>query len=144
MEAPDEELTDRLTHLLGRQDLPAALVSAYLFGSRAAERSHRESDVDLGILLPWDRYPDARDRFEARVNLIGWLQAELRTGPVDLVVLNDAPPHLARRIVTDGVRLVCSDPEADHAFRRDTMLRAADLEPFLRRARRIKLDALAE
>jgi hypothetical protein len=37
---------------------------------------------------------------------------------------------------------VCSDPEADHAFRRDSQLRAADLEPFLRRARALKLEAL--
>jgi hypothetical protein len=36
-----------------------------------------------------------------------------------------------------------ADPGADHAYVRDVQLRAADLEPFLRRMRRIKLDALA-
>ena len=35
------------------------------------------------------------------------------------------------------------DPDADHAFVRDVQLRAADLEPFLRRTRRLKLQALA-
>jgi hypothetical protein len=34
-----------------------------------------------------------------------------------------------------------ADPEADHAYVRDAQLRAADVEPFLRRMRRIELDA---
>jgi len=51
--------------------------------------------------------------------------------------------ELGRHIVTTGRRVYCHDAEADHAFVRDVQLRAADLEPFLRRARRIKLDALA-
>jgi hypothetical protein len=42
-----------------------------------------------------------------------------------------------------GRRLLCVDAEADHAFVRDVQLRAADLEPFLRRTRRLKLQALA-
>ena len=61
----------------------------------------------------------------------------------DVVVLNDAPPTFAASIVTRGRRLRCADPEAEHAFRRDVQLRAADLKPFLERTRRIKLRALA-
>lgn len=138
-----ETLPARLSRLLATR-APATLLSAYLYGSHAAERSHRESDLDLGILLPWASYPDARARFAVRVDVTTWLAVELKGRQADVVVLNDAPPHLARHIVTDGIRLYCADPEADHAFVRDTMLRAADLEPFLRRARKIKLDALAQ
>jgi hypothetical protein len=36
-----------------------------------------------------------------------------------------------------------AEPAAEHAFRRDVQLRAADLEPFLRRARARKLEVLA-
>ena len=73
-----------------------------------------------------------------------WLTAQLAfaRNDVDLVILNDAPPHLARAIVTTGRRVFCANSEADHAFVRTIMLRAADLEPFLRRARRVKLRAL--
>jgi len=67
----------------------------------------------------------------------------LHQNAVDVVVLNDAPPGLGRHIATKGRRVYCGDAEMDHAFVRDVQLRAADLEPFLRRARRIKLDALA-
>lgn len=120
-----------------------ALQSVYLFGSHAEGRAHRESDVDVGVLLDRGRYPTARDRFEEGVRIAAWLGAELRHPAVDLVVLNDAPPTLGARIVTEGIELYCVDREVDHAYRRDAQLRAADLAPYLRRARRVKLESLA-
>jgi len=121
---------------------PPGLASVYLFGSHAEGRAHRESDVDLGVLLRWEAQRTRSERFEERVRLSAWLAAELGVPDVDVVVLNDAPPQLGRRIVTAGTRVFCADPEADHAFVRDVQLRAADLEPFLRRTRRVKLAAI--
>lgn len=118
------------------------VASAYLFGSMATGRAHRESDVDLGVLLDRQLHAGAADRFEARLRLIERLQSA--TGHlVDLVVLNDAPPQLARHIMTRGMRLALADPALDHAYLRIVLSRAADIEPFLRRARAIKLAALA-
>jgi predicted nucleotidyltransferase len=119
------------------------VVSSYLFGSHAEGRAHRESDVDVGILLHHGRYPTRRDRFEARLRLSGLLGGIVPGSTVDVVILNDAPPQLARRIVTRGRRVFCADAATDHAFVRDVQLRAADIEPFLRRTRRLKLAALA-
>ncbi|MGH7819077.1 MAG: type VII toxin-antitoxin system MntA family adenylyltransferase antitoxin, partial [Candidatus Binatia bacterium] len=118
------------------------VVSAYVFGSRAEGREHRESDLDLGVLLERRHFPSPADRFEMRVRLSSWLPERLGGIAVDVVVLNDAPPLLGRRIVTRGRRVFCSDDDADHAFVRDVQLRAADLEPFLRRTRALKLAAL--
>ena len=117
------------------------VASAYLFGSQAEGRAHRESDVDVGVLLHFERYPTAQARFEARLLLHADLGAALQCD-VDVVILNDAPPLLARHIVVHGRRVFCADAEADHAFVRDAQLRAADIEPFIRRARRTKLAAL--
>lgn len=118
------------------------VVSAYLFGSVATGRAHRESDVDLGVLLDRQLHPGAADRFDARLRLVERLQSA--TGrPVDLVVLNDAPPQLARHIMTRGKRLAMADAALDHTHLRLVLSRAADIEPFLRRARAIKLAALA-
>jgi predicted nucleotidyltransferase len=119
---------------------PRGLASAYLFGSYARSRPHRESDVDIGILL--SRALDRRARFEFRVRLASLLPGRLGVRNVDVVVLNDAPPQFARRIVFDGIRVAQVDAETDHDFRRNVQLRAADLEPFLRRTRRIKLEAI--
>jgi predicted nucleotidyltransferase len=135
------DLDQRLTAAL--QGVEAeGVVSAYLFGSHAEARAHRESDVDIGVLLDRRTLPSTRDRFEAGLRLSSRLQSALATRSVDLVVLNDAPPSLGRHVVR-GRRLVCFDAEADHALVRDVQLRAADLEPFLRRTRRLKLQALA-
>ena len=60
---------------------------------------------------------------------------------MDVQVLNDLPPTFAARVVTTGHRLLCTCAELDHAFVRDSQLRAADLVPFLRRTHR--LNALA-
>ena len=117
--------------------------AAWLFGSHCAGRSHRESDIDVAVLLEHARFPDARARFEARVAMTTDLIALLHRNEVDLVVLNDAPPLFARRIVLDGRLVHCSDPQIEHAFRRDVQLRAADIAPFLERMRRIKLAALS-
>ncbi len=137
-----EDLAARLTRLLAKTR-PAGTISAYLFGSHAEQRAHRESDVDIAVLLDRAGHPSSEARFRERVRFSAWLAAELGTSMVDVVVLNDAPPGLASRIVTQGIRVYCGSAEVDHAFRRDVQLRASDLEPFLRRMRRLKLAALA-
>lgn len=134
----DAGLPDSLARDVEQTD---GLVSAYLFGSVASGRAHRESDLDLAVLLDRAKYPTPADRFELRLRLLGRLQ-KISGRNIDLVVLNDTPPHLARHIMTTGRRLVARDPEQDHAHLRLMLSRAADLEPFLRRARAVKLAAI--
>jgi predicted nucleotidyltransferase len=136
-----EAIQERIGALLAGPESDG-IVSVYLFGSMAGGTAHRESDVDLGVLVDWSIYPTSRDRFELRLKLITLLQSALEP-TVDLVILNDVPPTLGRAIVTSGERLFCLNEAADHAWVRDVQLRAADLELFLRRMRRIKLEALA-
>jgi uncharacterized protein len=125
------------------QSEPPGVTAVYLFGSHAEGRSHAESDLDVGVLLARDAFPTAITRFEERLRLTSWLARELRFPRIDLVLLNDAPPGLGRRIVVDGQLLFCADRDATRAFSRDVQLRAADLEPFLRRTRRRKLSVIA-
>lgn len=117
------------------------VTSGYVFGSVAEGRAHRQSDVDVAVLLVRDAHPGPADRFDARLRLSARLRDRLGR-PVDVVVLNDVGPGLGRHVVSRGLRVLCRDREADHAFVRDVQLRAADLEPFLRRLRRVKVEAL--
>jgi predicted nucleotidyltransferase len=119
------------------------VASAYLFGSHAEGRAHRESDVDVGILLQWDRHPTRDDRFDMRVRLGSELIHALKHNEVDIVILNDAPPLLGRKIIQDGIRVFVGDSRADHDYVRDIQILAADLEPWLRRWRKLRLEALA-
>lgn len=138
----DDAALDRLRrHFEEHPDL--GVISVYLFGSHAERRAHRESDVDVAILLDRARHPTAADRFEMRVRLGSDLAPVLRTNDVDLVILNDAPPLFGRRIVYDGKRIFCSDPDADREFVRMVQLQAIDLEPWWRKMQKMKLEALA-
>lgn len=128
--------------LIAGLDASAGVISAYLFGSMADNRARLDSDVDVGVLLDRRVYRRAVDRFDARLRLITRLQAAVGR-EVDVVILNDAPPQLVRHIMTRGRRLMVSDIGLDHACLRTSLSRAADLEPFLRRTRRVKLAALA-
>jgi predicted nucleotidyltransferase len=132
-------------HILTRvltETAPHGLISAYLFGSYAEARAHAESDIDVGVLLHRDLYPGPRERFAERVRLTAWLVGVLGVNAVDVVILNDAPPELGRRIVTKGQKVYCANSQLDRAFVRDIQLQAADLDPFLRRARQVTLQAL--
>lgn len=124
-----------------RPDLGVA--SVYLFGSRAEGRAHRESDIDVAVLLQWDRYPTGKDRFDVRVSLSSELIGALNHNEVDVVILNDAPPPFGRKIIYDGIRVYLGDPVADHNYVRDVQIRAAEMEPWLRWTRKRRLEELA-
>ena len=119
-----------------------AVVSAWLFGSHGESRAHSESDVDVGVLLDRQMVPSASERFDLRVRLTSDLIHALGNNDVDLVVLNDAPPLFARRIIRTGIEVFCRDRDMERDFRRDVQIRAADLAPHLERYRRLTLDAL--
>lgn len=142
MRPQTEDISDHLARFFQEGRVPG-VVSVYLFGSHASARAHRESDVDIGILLRWDVYRTRRNRFEQRLRLSGELASVLDSNEVDVVILNDAPPLLGRRIMTAGTRVFCADREQDHVCLRSVLSRAADLEPFIRHARRRKLAAMA-
>jgi len=133
---------ERLRAALDAAPVPG-VVAAWLFGSAAAGRMHAESDVDVGVLLDRAVHPTEDDRFDARVALATELADALGDRAVDVVVLDDAPPLLAARIVTEGRLLVCRDAAREHAFRRDVQLLAGDLEPFVKRVRRRLAETLA-
>lgn len=135
-------LEHSLRDVFARGETPG-VIAAYLFGSHASGAAHRESDVDVGVVLDYGVHATRASRFDERVRLTSELIGALHVNAVDLVVLNDAPPLLARRVLLEGRQVYCGDVDAERDFRRDTLLRAADLEPFLARMRALKVTALA-
>ena len=67
MISESDELTPILNGLASYFAGKPGVQAAWLFGSHCEGRSHRDSDVDVAVLLEHGRYPDARARFEARV-----------------------------------------------------------------------------
>jgi predicted nucleotidyltransferase len=103
----------------------------YLFGSTARGTAQRGSDVDVAVLFAQTPPPRLAS---ARFQLEGDLERALGR-QVDLVVLNDAPVDLRRRVMRDGRLLIDSDPAARIAFEVRTRNEAFDLEPILARYR---------
>lgn len=93
-------------------------------------------------MLPAQRPADDKERFRRRLELAAELATCLGTDRIDLLLLDEAPPLLGRHVVSAGRLLFVRDPAALHAYVRDVQLRAADLEPFLARTRRLKLESL--
>jgi hypothetical protein len=86
-------------------------------------------------------YPDERAPFECRLLLITRL-GDLVRREADVVILNDAPPLFARKIVTRGRRLYSADAAANDRFVRRIIDLADDIEPWMQRMWSIKLEAL--
>ena len=80
-----------------------AVALAFLFGSRANKNTRNVSDWDIGVYLK----PDAR-REETETRMWSEL-ADIVNGDVDLIVLNEAPPLLAYRVITSGIPLKIED-----------------------------------
>lgn len=125
----------------GRASLGVA--AAYVFGRWGPGRPPWEGDSGLAVLADPEVHSDAADRAALGSQLLDLLDEIKVEGPREIVILNDAPPTTGRRIAAEGRLLACHQPEVDLAFRRDALLRAADLEPFLRRLSRLRVPAVA-
>ena len=124
-------LPARLTAFFGACPEVAA---AYLFGSHARGEAAPHSDIDVAIVLASDR-PKAPGAALSwyRLELLADLVAILHREDVDLILLEQAPPVLAQRVIAEGVLLKDADPRQRVALEERILHRYVDTAP-LRRA----------
>jgi predicted nucleotidyltransferase len=91
----------------------------YLFGSTAAGTARRSSDADIAILFDEVPAPGVLDLLTERLEAAA-------DRPVDLVVLNDASPLLAREVIARGRLLLCRDDQDRVRFETRTTARYQD------------------
>lgn len=121
---------------------PEGVASAYVFGSRARGEAHRESDLDVGVVLDRGAFPDPDARSAGAIDLASELIGAVHLNDVQVISLIDVPPELAATALREGRRIYRADAETDREETRRILLRHGDLQPFLRRARRRKLEVL--
>ena len=112
----------------------ADLVTAYLFGSLARDQGCASSDVDVAILLAGT---PAKTLAHPSVGLAVDLEARLGR-PVQVVVLNDAPPDLTHRVFRDGRLLFDRNPSLRIRFEVKARNEFFDLLPVLRQYRKLE------
>ena len=103
------------------------IAAAYVFGSVASGRTRNGSDVDVAVLLG---RPLSRPRtLDYRLQLMAELGSALRRTDVDVVILNDAPPLLAHRVLSKGRLVLQRSASARVRFQVQTAGRYSDLIP---------------
>jgi len=105
---------------------------AYLFGSQVSGRTGTLSDIDIAVCVDVQE-----DRLLYRLKLLERLQCLVGHVPVDLVVLNDAPPVLKYEVVKYG-RVLKENKDARVIFESRTLSEYLDTE-HLRNTQRMYL-----
>ena len=108
-------------------------MAAYLFGSVARGTHGPHSDVDLALLMRADPAPGLRGLgFD-----VAFVLEPLLKRPVDVVVLNGAPPELVHRVLRDGVLVLERDRRARVRFEVRARALYFDLAPLRKLYRRV-------
>ena len=101
--------------------------AAYVFGSVATGRVRPNSDIDLAVLLSPRVLP--AEFFHRRLKLMSELGAALHRSDVDVIILNEAKPLLAHRVLSKGKLIFERSASARIRFQVNTANRYADLVP---------------
>lgn len=102
----------------------------YLFGSRMGGEVGPMSDIDLAAVLDWDAsIPHLRDELAHR------FAEALDDGPIDLIVLNQAPIELAYAVIAEGTALYQRSLAERVEYEADVLSRYGDYLPVLRAQR---------
>ena len=111
---------------------PDVVAAIYVFGSVARGTATLSSDLDLGVLLRTSPPSTLEGRL---LDYQGELEREVQR-PVQIVILNDAPPDLAYRMLRDGQVVLERDRSARLRFEVRTRNLYFDLLPFMTRYRK--------
>ena len=103
------------------------VLAAYIFGSVASGRARRDSDVDIAVLVS-DKIMRG-DSWKYRLESISSLVDALCRDDVDLILLNEAPPLLAHRVLSKGKLILERSASARVAFQVRTVNRYLDTQP---------------
>ena len=98
-----------------------------VFGSVARGDDRPDSDVDIAVLVSDHVIQD--DPFRYRLELMTGLMAVLRRNDIDLILLNQAPPLLAHRVLKNGKLIFERSASARVAFQVRTVNRYFDTLP---------------
>ncbi|MEA3342738.1 MAG: nucleotidyltransferase domain-containing protein [archaeon] len=121
-----ERIVQALGHVLrGRREI----VAAYLFGSAAQGRMHKESDIDIGILLDGKYKADAL--YTSKVARIVNESLALKT-EADVRILNNASSRFLFQVIKNGKLLMSKDERERVLFETDAISRYLDFKPFYR------------
>lgn len=100
----------------------------YIFGSVAKEQTNDLSDVDIGVILNYEKIEDGLYPYGYKANMLTDLMKLLKTNKVDLVILNNSSPLLKHRVLYFGKIIYLHDKQKHIRFQIDTINRYNDFK----------------
>lgn len=111
------------------------VLAAYLYGSVAKGKTHKESDVDIGLLLRNNFSPDGL--YTARIS--GEIEKKMDSSrKVDVRVLNDRPLTFQHQVLRDGKEVFIRNRKARVNFETEVYDRYLDYKHFFERFNEIR------
>ncbi len=107
----------------GRDEVSAL----YIFGSAARGRVTGESDIDIALLI--DDRRKGRKSYESLKKSYYAASPAFSLRPVDIVIMNTAPPFLRHRVIKTGKVLFDRDRELRVRFTTDAIIAYLDYKP---------------
>jgi len=105
------------------------VILAYLFGSVAKNKTGPLSDIDIAVLFN-EKVPTAQ-YFDQKLEVMGKISDLFKTDNIDVVVLNEAPPLLAHRILKEGRVLFSKSEKKRLEFELRAIMKYLDWKPYL-------------
>ncbi|MEE4273261.1 MAG: nucleotidyltransferase domain-containing protein [Thermoanaerobaculales bacterium] len=129
MKPEDRYAEATLTRLRELLEPRSEIIEAYLFGSTARNQAQPHSDLDVAVFI--DEAAAEPGGFGYQATLSADLMAALGTNSVDVVILNQAPPLLYHRVLSDGIRIVSRNLRATTTREARALSRYCDFVPQL-------------
>ena len=118
------ETKEQLVRIFKKQ----RVLFAYLFGSQAKGTAGSLSDIDIAVYFDEEA---AAEHFDLKLRVLGEITDLYKTDKVDLVVLNDAPPLLAHRILQGGLLIFSDNEKMRLEYEVRAVLKYLDWKPYL-------------
>lgn len=101
--------------------------AVYMFGSAVSGRQNIESDIDIAVLI--DEAKLKKKSYDALRNRYYSDSPSLSLRPLDIVILNTAPPFLKHRIIKTGKVIFDRNKKRRVRFTADAVLEYLDYKP---------------
>lgn len=119
-------LRDQLEKYFARR---TDVIAAYVFGSQAKGSVGPLSDVDVAVLV--QNAVNKKELFQRKLEIAGELSDFLKREDIDVVLLNNAPPLIAHRVLKEGRLLFSRDEKTRLEHEVKAVMRYLDWKPFL-------------
>lgn len=116
-------------HAIKRLFLKERVFFAYLFGSQVTGEIGGLSDIDIAVYF--DERLSKSAMFDSKLRIMAEISKLLKRDDVDVVILNDAYPLFAHRIIKQGTVIFSNNEKTRIDFEVKIVMAYLDFKPYI-------------